>query len=128
MGGPGGYSIVNSSNTFADVLPGVSINALQADESKPITLKVTPDSAGQTAQVKAMVDAVNNALSHIAANSIYNVEAKTGGPLVGDSLARNLQAKIRSEEHTSELQSLMRISYAVFCLKTKKTHNTTTQT
>src|SRR3546814_6429683 len=32
----------------------------------------------------------------------------------------------RSEEHTSELQSLMRISYAVFCLKKKKqiTHNT----
>src|SRR3546814_5956190 len=30
----------------------------------------------------------------------------------------------RSEEHTSELQSLMRISYAVFCLK-KKTSNTT---
>src|SRR3546814_2233059 len=33
----------------------------------------------------------------------------------------------RSEEHTSELQSLMRISYAVFCLKKKKTQNTTTQ-
>src|SRR3546814_1759996 len=30
-------------------------------------------------------------------------------------------ADIRSEEHTSELQSLMRISYAVFCLKKKKT-------
>src|SRR3546814_1316043 len=30
----------------------------------------------------------------------------------------------RSEEHTSELQSLMRISYAVFCLKKKKTHKT----
>src|SRR3546814_18468966 len=29
-------------------------------------------------------------------------------------------AKARSEEHTSELQSLMRISYAVFCLKNKK--------
>src|SRR3546814_6278469 len=29
-------------------------------------------------------------------------------------------AKVRSEEHTSELQSLMRISYAVFCLKKKK--------
>src|SRR3546814_10821110 len=29
----------------------------------------------------------------------------------------------RSEEHTSELQSLMRISYAVFCLKTKKNQN-----
>src|SRR3546814_4970443 len=32
----------------------------------------------------------------------------------------------RSEEHTSELQSLMRISYAVFCLKTKNNHNSTT--
>src|SRR3546814_3716806 len=31
-------------------------------------------------------------------------------------------AFLRSEEHTSELQSLMRISYAVFCLKTKKKH------
>src|SRR3546814_3822719 len=29
----------------------------------------------------------------------------------------------RSEEHTSELQSLMRISYAVFCLKKKRKHN-----
>src|SRR3546814_4097278 len=36
----------------------------------------------------------------------------------------------RSEEHTSELQSLMRISYAVFCLKkkTNKTSNTTSDT
>src|SRR3546814_8841392 len=37
----------------------------------------------------------------------------------------------RSEEHTSELQSLMRISYAVFCLKKKKiktTHKSTTHT
>src|SRR3546814_9984259 len=30
---------------------------------------------------------------------------------------------VRSEEHTSELQSLMRISYAVFCLKKKTNHN-----
>src|SRR3546814_3516190 len=34
-------------------------------------------------------------------------------------------ASIRSEEHTSELQSLMRISYAVFCLKKKKTEHGT---
>src|SRR3546814_19563463 len=35
------------------------------------------------------------------------------------------QQHVRSEEHTSELQSLMRISYAVFCLKKHK-HNTRT--
>src|SRR3546814_3871528 len=34
----------------------------------------------------------------------------------------SLRAQPRSEEHTSELQSLMRISYAVFCLKKKKIH------
>src|SRR3546814_8782773 len=40
-----------------------------------------------------------------------------------------LQARqARSEEHTSELQSLMRISYAVFCLKTKKNSTRTIDT
>src|SRR3546814_4797530 len=36
-----------------------------------------------------------------------------------------IQSERRSEEHTSELQSLMRISYAVFCLKKTKTQKTT---
>src|SRR3546814_2762578 len=36
-------------------------------------------------------------------------------------------AQLRSEEHTSELQSLMRTSYAVFCLKNKTTHKHNTK-
>src|SRR3546814_2715494 len=43
-----------------------------------------------------------------------------GQPLL--QLQQDTQETARSEEHTSELQSLMRISYAVFCLK-KKTNN-----
>src|SRR3546814_11042948 len=39
--------------------------------------------------------------------------------------ANVIEKFLRSEEHTSELQSLMRISYAVFCLKTKKKHTNT---
>src|SRR3546814_9819260 len=41
-----------------------------------------------------------------------------------DGRARDVSLRelARSEEHTSELQSLMRISYAVFCLTKKKTH------
>src|SRR3546814_2110008 len=48
----------------------------------------------------------------------------TGGSIMilGDSEALILA---RSEEHTSELQSLMRLSYAVFCLKKKKNKKTT---
>src|SRR3546814_7605034 len=41
-------------------------------------------------------------------------------PLLLGEVDRRLDGDLRSEEHTSELQSLMRISYAVFCLKKKK--------
>src|SRR3546814_2772631 len=44
-------------------------------------------------------------------------------PVLGDRDDAD-QAEDRSEEHTSELQSLMRISYAVFCLKKKKNKQT----
>src|SRR3546814_7329780 len=54
-------------------------------------------------------------------------DTKFAGPTVftrGDTVHRNQHgapvAKERSEEHTSELQSLMRTSYAVFCLKKQK--------
>src|SRR3546814_1261011 len=44
-----------------------------------------------------------------------------GDPIYdGSALAERGIVVVRSEEHTSELQSLMRISYAVFCLKKKK--------
>src|SRR3546814_10491730 len=42
-------------------------------------------------------------------------------PWAGDGATALAEWTPRSEEHTSELQSLMRISYAVFCLKKKKT-------
>src|SRR3546814_2118537 len=42
---------------------------------------------------------------------------------IGDRVGFPSSRWTRSEEHTSELQSLMRISYAVFCLKKKKTVN-----
>src|SRR3546814_5678806 len=52
-------------------------------------------------------------------------EGITPGEKDYSALVSKMKAAGRSEEHTSELQSLMRISYAVFCLKKKKkdTHN-----
>src|SRR3546814_3730183 len=59
-------------------------------------------------------------------NAIY---ARSGNGIVYDGAVRDInglkELPNRSEEHTSELQSLMRISYAVFCLK-KKTRLTET--
>src|SRR3546814_6844593 len=48
----------------------------------------------------------------------HGMRAVVGGNAGGDALG-GLDADGRSEEHTSELQSLMRISYAVFCLQNK---------
>src|SRR3546814_1056987 len=44
----------------------------------------------------------------------------SSAPRTAKSPGSNTCGTLRSEEHTSELQSLMRISYAVFCLKKKK--------
>src|SRR3546814_5456833 len=52
----------------------------------------------------------------IAIRVVYNGDAEVS---VETGAGRVLERR-RSEEHTSELQSLMRISYAVFCLKQKK--------
>src|SRR3546814_7946705 len=50
------------------------------------------------------------------------ITSDTVGVQIYGGLNDRAEDDIRSEEHTSELQSLMRISYAVFCLKKKK-HN-----
>src|SRR3546814_4695807 len=73
----------------------------------------TPD-AGLLVAAEANAAALQAAVpaSEVAAIEIFGVDgAPVGGARIG--------ALVRSEEHTSELQSLMRISYAVFCLKKK---------
>src|SRR3546814_9658192 len=65
-----------------------------------------PDSPMPVKAVKGMVIQI---LENLVSNSAY-------------WLKQQERFEPRSEEHTSELQSLMRISYAVFCLKKKNTH------
>src|SRR3546814_4116051 len=66
--------------------------------------------------------AEHNAVSRRPGRSSRNF-AEIGTPeAIHRQSSREAVIKLRSEEHTSELQSLMRISYAVFCLK-KKTDN-----
>src|SRR3546814_2409422 len=61
------------------------------------------------------------ALWYVARARFSVLRCVTGGMIAGLGIAA---MHYRSEEHTSELQSLMRISYAVFCLKTKKQQHT----
>src|SRR3546814_8690942 len=58
--------------------------------------------------------------------SADNLTIKRPGTGISPMRWDEVLGRVRSEEHTSELQSLMRISYAVFCLKKKKTQKTCT--
>src|SRR3546814_2545673 len=80
-----------------------------ANTNAYIAMKSAPDLPAKNFTAMLRLDH-NRALSQLAAKA---------GVAVGD-----IEKLVRSEEHTSELQSLMRISYAVFCLnkKNKKTH------
>src|SRR3546814_9736587 len=55
--------------------------------------------------------------------SFGDVEAAFGDEIAKRPQRAGFKRRERSEEHTSELQSLMRISYAVFCLKKKNNNN-----
>src|SRR3546814_3674917 len=78
-------------------------------------------------------DLIASTNSRAGAARIFDHRRNKAQLLAGQALARNavmpprielLRRPCRSEEHTSELQSLMRISYAVFCLKKKQTSKT----
>src|SRR3546814_8508722 len=88
------------------------------------TVKLTPSTARATpARVKKCV-----CKSSTAKVGRFAVRGDTSAALalqpgvqhVAELVSDEIVADNRSEEHTSELQSLMRISYAVFCLKKKK--------
>src|SRR3546814_4624405 len=70
---------------------------------------------GRVRRMPALSEDVD-ALHHDALVQAYRTQA---GGLADHRGAPERPAGFRSEEHTSELQSLMRISYAVFCLKKK---------
>src|SRR3546814_6982651 len=79
---------------------------------------------GQLVGKSPWLQSVHVEVAGAAIGDLVTVDIVSAGP---NSLAGTLPAK-RSEEHTSELQSLMRISYAVFCLKKKKKAKTNKET
>lgn len=90
--GTNAYTITSASNT-ATVMPGVTATLLKTDPS-PVTVSVTNDAATMATRVKKLVDAVNSANGFIKQQSSYDATTKKAGPLLGEGLARNLQASL----------------------------------
>src|SRR3546814_9653302 len=106
-------SDVCSSDLYAQ---GESANAINND----IVTAITPISAGGTLYgIAGESHAAGGTVTLGNANSVQLTGTDTSYIGIGTTSSTGQ----RSEEHTSELQSLMRISYAVFCLKKKNNHN-----
>src|SRR3546814_1374088 len=74
-----------------------------------MTVLIEPDIAGRVTAVGSTIDPATRSV-------VLKAEIPAGPGIIAG------RATIRSEEHTSELQSLMRISYPVFCSKKKNKH------
>src|SRR3546814_8770421 len=84
----------------------------------PIFTSIGADITEQSLGLGQWVGNAGDAERAILENLIHRYFVVKGVHRVGNDADIEI-AKLRSEEHTSELQSLMRISYAVFCLKKK---------
>src|SRR3546814_5018670 len=73
---------------------------------------------GYARRCSDIAKAQKDSAATILAHALMGMSLHLGGDLRAARV--ELESALRSEEHTSELQSLMRISYAVFCLKKKK--------
>src|SRR3546814_2047229 len=113
----------------------------QIDLSQPDVLVVTPTIPGRDDLLKRAVASIREDMGHVVVAGAIEVDLGGLGPSItrNRAVVQTMNAGVRpkwiaflddddeflprSEEHTSELQSLMRISYAVFCLKNKKNTN-----
>jgi flagellar hook-associated protein 2 len=90
----GGYTVSSATNTFKDVLPGVTFTASKAQDD--VTVTVATDTSSLAAKMQAMVDAANAALGEITKDSAYDATNKVGGPLTADFTVRQLQQTMLS--------------------------------
>src|SRR3546814_4780974 len=105
LGGPAGGLIVTSDAELAERLDAIAYPGLTANF----------DAAKSAALALTLIDW----REHGAAYAAKMIAVAQAFAAAFDAEGLPVFAKERSEEHTSELQSLMRISYAVFCLQKK---------
>ncbi|MEU4221364.1 flagellar filament capping protein FliD [Actinoplanes sp. NPDC026623] len=100
--GAGAYTINSATNTFAGVLPGLTVTATraQAATDAPVTVSVAADADAVAAKVQALVDGLNAALTEISMQSRAKTGTAAAGALVGDSSLRSLRQDLLSSVST----------------------------
>ena len=91
-----GIAITKPGNTLTDVLPGLSLVLKKTNPGSPSILSVASDNAAVKTSVQAFVDGYNKLSASLKNLSSYDLAAKKGAVLNGDSVVRSLQSQMRS--------------------------------
>ncbi|QIM21937.1 flagellar filament capping protein FliD [Phycicoccus sp. HDW14] len=92
--GPAAYDVRSSTTSVTGLLSGVTITALKADPTTPVTTTVSGDTAAVADKMAALVAAANQALTFISSRSGYNADTKTSGALLGNSMTQLVTRRI----------------------------------
>lgn len=90
-----GLDISKSSNTFSDVVPGVTLTLKKTNAGSPTNLSVTRDTNAVKANVQEFVDGYNKLTGSLKSLSSYDMTSKKGAALYGDSSVRNMLTQLR---------------------------------
>jgi flagellar hook-associated protein 2 len=91
-----GIEVRRSSNTIDDLVRGVTIQLLKAEEAQPVTVGVTRDTGAVTEKINAFVEAYNKVVDEFRDKQSYGGEAGSSGALIGDGSARAIQRRFRT--------------------------------
>jgi flagellar hook-associated protein 2 len=92
-----GFKHTSTTNTFKDVVDGVTITAIKADDDETHSLTISNDANGTTAKIKKFVDSYNALQSQMATLRNYEPTTKKAGPLLGDALLRGIETDVRAK-------------------------------
>jgi len=92
-----GFTVTSSTNTIAAAIEGVDINLIDNEAGNTSRLTIGLDETAAEAALNEFVTAYNSVLGTIDELTAFDAEAGVAGPLLGDSLVRDLQSSLRRE-------------------------------
>ena len=91
-----GFERTSSSNSIADLIPGVTLTLTKAAAGTKATLGVSQDNSGLRTNLQAFVAAYNATSNVLRSSSAYNASSNASAALTGDALVRGLQQQLRN--------------------------------
>lgn len=98
--GSGAFTVENEDNRIEDLISGVTLDLLEADAGRTITVRVSQDTQSGVDAVSDFVDAYNGLVDFIKENSGFNPESEQAGLLLGNRSLLQIEGEIQSALQT----------------------------